>query len=95
MSNHTTPGALHKVVRYPLPGLVLRDMKMPQLNGLEVLRPIRPRCGLQTLPVAFLTDAFLAQSFAYGVNTPLAACWPAWKIVLICWGERNRLEWGG
>jgi DNA-binding response OmpR family regulator len=46
--------------RYPLPGLVLLDMKMPKLNGLEVLRRIRPRRGLEKMPVAFLSSAFLA-----------------------------------
>lgn len=58
--------------RYPLPGLLLLDIKMPKLNGLEVLRRIRPRSELQTLPVAFLTSAFLAidvaEAYQLGVN---------------------------
>lgn len=58
--------------RYPLPCLLLLDMKMPKLNGLEVLRRIRPRSGLNTLPVAFLTSAFLAidvaEAYHLGVN---------------------------
>jgi len=58
--------------RYPVPGLVLLDMKMPKLNGLEVLRRIRPRCGLEKMPVAFLTSAFLAidvaEAYHLGAN---------------------------
>ena len=55
----TGEGQFADRARYPLPGLVLLDMKMPKLNGLEVLRRIRPCRGLETLPVAFLTGAFL------------------------------------
>jgi len=56
----TGEGQFADRARYPLPGLVLLDMKMPKLNGLEVLRRIRPRSGMENLPVAFLTGAFLA-----------------------------------
>jgi CheY-like chemotaxis protein len=68
----TGEGQFADRARYPLPGLLLLDMKMPKLNGLEVLRRIRPRSGLHTLPVAFLTSAFLAidvaEAYQLGVN---------------------------
>jgi CheY-like chemotaxis protein len=58
--------------RHPLPGLVLLDMKMPKLTGLEVLKWIRSCPGLANLPVAFLTSAALplavAEAYHLGVS---------------------------
>lgn len=68
----TGEGQFADRARYPLPGLVLLDMKMPKLNGLEVLSRIRPRRGLERLPVAFLSSAFLevdvAEAYRLGVS---------------------------
>jgi CheY-like chemotaxis protein len=68
----TGEGQLADRARYPLPGLVLLDMKMPKLNGLEVLRRIRSCRGLETLPVAFLTSASppidVAEAYHLGVH---------------------------
>ena len=68
----TGEGQFTDRARYPLPGLVLLDMKMPKLNGLEVLRRMRVLREFKTLPVVFLTSAFLAldvaAAYRLGVN---------------------------
>jgi CheY-like chemotaxis protein len=44
-------------VEYPLPALVLLDLKMPGLDGFEVLRWIRLQPGLKGLRVVVLTSS--------------------------------------
>jgi len=43
--------------QYPFPTLVLLDLKIPLLPGLDVLRWIRENPGLRDLPVAVLTSS--------------------------------------
>ena len=42
---------------YPVPGLVLLDLKLPKRTGHEVLQWIRAQPGLRRLPVAVLTTS--------------------------------------
>jgi len=42
---------------YPLPALILLDIKMPGIDGLEVLRWIRGQPGLKSLRVVMLTSS--------------------------------------
>lgn len=42
---------------YPLPDLLLLDLKMPRVNGLEVLKWMRAQPGLATLRVLVLTSS--------------------------------------
>jgi CheY-like chemotaxis protein len=42
---------------YPLPSLILLDIKMPGLDGLEVLRWVRSQPGLKTIRVVMLTTS--------------------------------------
>jgi CheY-like chemotaxis protein len=42
---------------YPLPALVLLDLKLPRIDGFEVLSWIRKREGIRGLPVVVLTSS--------------------------------------
>lgn len=44
-------------VKFPMPSLVLLDIKMPFLSGLEVLRWIREQAPLAALPVVMFTTS--------------------------------------
>jgi CheY-like chemotaxis protein len=46
-------------VRFPLPSLVLLDLKMPGMSGFDVLKWIRQQPGLKALRVAMLTSSEL------------------------------------
>lgn len=41
--------------KFPLPCLILLDMKLPYLNGLEVIKWVRQQPSLQTLLIVMLT----------------------------------------
>lgn len=61
------------VLRQPgHPGVVLLDLKMPKVDGLEVLRIIKNDPLLQTIPVVMLTSSReepdLNESYKLGVN---------------------------
>lgn len=43
--------------RYPLPAVVLLDLKLPRRSGLEVLAWLRGQLGLRRLPVVVLTSS--------------------------------------
>ena len=57
--------------KFPLPGLILLDLKLPYVMGLEVLRWIRQQPGAP-LPVIILTasaeDADIASAYRLGAN---------------------------
>ncbi len=54
------------------PAVVLLDLKMPKVDGLEVLRQIKGDAALKTTPVVMLTssaeEADLVRSYDLGVN---------------------------
>ena len=54
------------------PAVVLLDLKLPKVDGLEVLRSIRSTDGLKPLPVVMLTSSKeeqdLVRSYELGVN---------------------------
>ena len=54
------------------PALVLLDLKMPKVDGLEVLRTIKRDPGLKSIPVVMLTSSReeqdLISSYELGVN---------------------------
>lgn len=57
----------------PLPAVVLLDLKMPRVDGLEVLRRIRADPRTRRLPVVVLTSSNeeqdIARSYDLGVNS--------------------------
>jgi CheY-like chemotaxis protein len=61
---------------YPMPALVLLDLKLPKRSGHEVLDWIRAQPGLRRLPVAMLTSSREApdvnRAYDLGVNSYLA-----------------------
>jgi len=54
------------------PAVVLLDIKLPKVDGLEMLRQIRSDDGLRTIPVVILTssreETDLVKSYSLGVN---------------------------
>ncbi|MBI5505419.1 MAG: response regulator [Deltaproteobacteria bacterium] len=54
------------------PAVVMLDLKMPKVDGMEVLRQIKGDPGLKTIPVVVMTSSReeqdLIRSYALGVN---------------------------
>lgn len=61
--------------RYPLPDLLLLDLKLPRRDGFEVLRWVRDQSGLRRLVVAVLTgsrqNADVQRAYELGANSYL------------------------
>jgi len=61
--------------RYPLPALMLLDLKLPRKSGLEVLAWLREQRGLLRLPVVVLTSSKesvdVGQAYDLGANSYL------------------------
>lgn len=59
----------------PAPGLVLLDLRLPKVDGLEVLKIIKADPGLQHIPVVILTtseaESDMAKAYSHHVNSYL------------------------
>ena len=68
-------GAYSDRNRYPIPSLILLDLKLPRKSGLEVLEWIRSDPALRVLPVVALTSSAetsdIERAYALGVNSYL------------------------
>ncbi|MGH9872240.1 MAG: response regulator [Pyrinomonadaceae bacterium] len=55
------------------PGVVLLDLKMPKVDGLEVLRQVRADEALKLIPIVMLTssreECDIVESYKLGVNS--------------------------
>jgi CheY-like chemotaxis protein len=60
---------------FPLPDLLLLDLKMPRMNGFDVLAWLRQQPGLKRLPVTVLTSSDQSQdvnrAYDLGANSYL------------------------
>ena len=66
-------GAYAEAARAPRPGLILLDLKMPRMGGLEALAQIKTDPALLSIPIVVLTttgvDEDIARSYELGVNS--------------------------
>jgi two-component system response regulator len=57
----------------PVPRLVLLDLKLPRVDGLEVLQRLRSECATALLPIVILTSSDeerdLIESYRLGANS--------------------------
>lgn len=59
----------------PRPGLILLDLRLPKVDGLQVLKTIKTEHGLQNIPVVILStsasEADVAMAYANNANSYL------------------------
>jgi CheY-like chemotaxis protein len=64
--------ALDALTSKPLPGLIVLDLNLPKLNGIEVLQQIKSNPTLRTIPVIMLTTSDrvedITRSYEAGAN---------------------------
>lgn len=57
----------------PLPNIILMDLKLPKINGLEVLRRFKQQPKLKLVPIVVLTsssqDKDISTAYEYGANS--------------------------
>jgi CheY-like chemotaxis protein len=61
--------------QYPLPALILLDLKLPRRSGIEILAWIRQQPGIRRIPVVVLTSSRenidMERAYDLGVNSYL------------------------
>ena len=50
-------GSYHDAVKFPMPNLILLDLRLPKVDGLEVLKIIKSDQKLTGIPVVILTTS--------------------------------------
>lgn len=68
-------GRFHDPANSPRPGLILLDLRMPKVDGLEVLKAIKNDSSLAHIPVVVLTtsaaETDMARAYDHHVNSYL------------------------
>lgn len=76
--------------KFPLPGLIFLDLKMPILNGFDVLSWIKTQPRLNTIPVAVLSsspeDRDMKKAYELGARCYLIKP-PTPQMLKSCWRE--------
>lgn len=71
----TRQGEYADTQRYPQPHLILLDLRLPKVDGLEVLKAIKTSPHLDGLPVVILTtsaaEADMVKAYQYHANSYL------------------------
>jgi len=66
-------GAYSDVQKYPRPNLILLDLRLPKIDGLEVLKTTKETHDLLRIPVVVLTsseaESDIARSYDYHANS--------------------------
>ncbi len=66
-------GAFADTAKNPRPNFILLDLRLPRIDGLEVLRTIKTTPSLLRIPVVILTssdaESDIAQSYDYHANS--------------------------
>lgn len=66
-------GKYADVKEFPLPGLILLDISLPKVSGLEVLETLKKDPQLKVIPIIMLTtserEEEIARSYAGGANS--------------------------
>ena len=88
-------GAYRDRSLYPVPGLILLDIKLPQLSGLEVLRWLRAEPDLRRTVVIILTSSNhpgdVRQAYDLGANSYIVK--PASFQQLVEFAKAFRAYW--
>ncbi len=68
-------GRYRDALAHPRPGLVLLDLRLPKVDGLEVLRIVKSDPGLGSIPIVILTtsdaESDMAKAYAFQANSYL------------------------
>ncbi|NKE70836.1 response regulator [Candidatus Manganitrophus noduliformans] len=66
-------GKYSDLIAFPRPGMILLDLNLPKVGGMEVLQQIKKDEGLKSIPVIVLTasprEEDVVRTYNLGVNT--------------------------
>ena len=87
--------------KFPIPDLILLDIKLPKVDGIEVLRQIKHDPVLKIIPVIILTtsasDRDITDAYTEGANSYISKPVSFKKFIAkitdlgLCWADTNTL----